>query len=61
MIAKYAPTSGGFSDILALIKPMYKFGVVASGSNLTPLKQNMLWFFARQLDANIDYTTDITA
>jgi hypothetical protein len=38
MIAKYAPTGGGFSDILALIKPAYKFGVVASGSNLTPLK-----------------------
>ena len=61
MITKYAPANGGFADILALIKPNYKFGVVASGTNLTPLKQNMLWYFARQMDANIDYTTDTTA
>ena len=48
-------------NILELIKPVYKFGVVDTASNLTPLKQNMLWYFARQLDSNNDYSTDTSA
>jgi hypothetical protein len=43
-----------------LIKPVYKSGVISS-SNLTSLKQNMIWYFARQLDANKDYSTDTSS
>ena len=60
-ISKYSTSGSGFSEILALIKPSYKFGVVPTGAALSQLKQNMLWFFARQLDSNIDYSTNTSA
>jgi hypothetical protein len=61
VFAKYTPGgTGSIGDILNLIKPLYKFGLV-NNSNLSALKQNMLWLFARQLDANKDYTSDASS
>ena len=45
---KYTPGGAGkFADILNNIKPELRFGVMSTGTNFAPLKQNMLWYFAR--------------
>lgn len=45
---------------MSLIKPLYKFALISS-ANATQLKQDSLWYLARQLDANKDYSTDASA